>query len=148
MLKNLLTTEVIRLNVEVKDWEEAVRIGGALLERAGAIEHRYIDAMIEVIRKIGPYVVIAPGIALPHARPEDGAKKVGISLITLRKPVDFGNKENDPVKIAICLSAIDQSKHVKALSELAELLEDKENVRRILYADDPKIILDLLGKNG
>lgn len=148
MLKDLLTAETMRLNVEVKDWEETVRIGGALLERAGAIEHRYIDAMIDVIRKKGPYVVIAPGIALPHARPEDGAKKVGISLITLRKPVDFGNKENDPVKIVICLSAIDQSKHVKALSELAELLEDKENVRRILYADDPKIILDLLGKNG
>ena len=144
MLKDLLTAEVLRLNVEVKDWEESVRIGGELLEKAGAIEQRYIDGMIDVIRKIGPYVVVAPGIAMPHARPEEGAKKVGISLITLKKPVNFGNKENDPVKIVVCLSAIDQSAHLKALSELAELLEDKENVKRIMFADDPKTILDLL----
>lgn len=52
-----------------------MRIGGELLEKSGAIEPRYIDAMINTVKEIGPYIVIAPGIAMPHARPEAGAKK-------------------------------------------------------------------------
>jgi mannitol/fructose-specific phosphotransferase system IIA component (Ntr-type) len=144
MLKDLLTAETMRLNVEVKDWEEAVKIGGGLLEKAGAIKHRYIDAMIDVIKKIGPYVVIAPGIAMPHARPEDGAKKVGISLITLKNPVNFGNKENDPVKIVLCISAVDHSAHLKLLSELAEFLQDREKITKIIAANDIKEVLAVL----
>ena len=42
VLKDILTENTIKLNVEAKDWEEAVRIGGELLEKSGAIEPRYI----------------------------------------------------------------------------------------------------------
>jgi len=35
MLATYLTADVIQLNVEVKDWEEAVRAGGQLLFEAG-----------------------------------------------------------------------------------------------------------------
>ncbi|MDE4542765.1 BglG family transcription antiterminator [Thermoanaerobacterium sp. R66] len=144
LLKDLLTEKTIKLNVEVKDWEEAVRIGGELLEKEGAIEHRYIDAMIDSVKEIGPYIVIAPGIAMPHARPESGAKKIGMSLITLKNPVNFGNKENDPVKIVVCLCAVDHSSHLKALSELVELLGDDEKVEYMLKCVDSKNILDYI----
>jgi len=100
--------------------------------------------MINTVKEIGPYIVIAPGIAMPHARPEAGAKKIGMSLITLKTPVNFGNKENDPVKIVVCLSAIDHSTHLKALSELAGLLGDEESVNKIKLADEPKTICNLL----
>ncbi|MBP2072433.1 BglG family transcription antiterminator [Thermoanaerobacterium butyriciformans] len=148
LLKDLLTEKTIRLNVEVKDWEEAVRIGGELLEKEGAIEHRYIDAMIDSVKEIGPYIVIAPGIAMPHARPESGAKKIGMSLITLKNPVNFGNKENDPVKIVVCLCAVDHSSHLKALSELVELLGDDEKVQKIKFADDIYDVVNLIINGG
>lgn len=144
MLEDLLTEETIKLNVEAKDWEEAIKIGGELLERAGAIENRYINAMIDMVKKLGPYIVIAPGIAMPHARPEQGAKKIGMSLITLKKPINFGNKENDPVKIVICLCAIDHSSHLKALSEVGKLLGNEERVKKIISADDPTVICNLI----
>jgi mannitol/fructose-specific phosphotransferase system IIA component (Ntr-type) len=62
----------------VKDWVEAVKLSGSLLAVDGIVEERYINAMVEVIKELGPYAVIAPGVAIPHARPEDGAKEIGL----------------------------------------------------------------------
>ncbi len=122
-----------------------MRIGGELLEKSGAIEPRYIDAMINTVKEIGPYIVIAPGIAMPHARPEAGAKKIGMSLITLKNPVNFGNKENDPVKIVVSLCAIDHSSHLKALSELVELLGDEKFVSLLATAERKEEVLEYIG---
>ncbi|TZE82959.1 BglG family transcription antiterminator [Calorimonas adulescens] len=134
VLNDLLTEKTIKLNVEVDNWEEAIREGGKLLLEAGKIEARYIDAMIKTAKQLGPYIVIAPGIAMPHARPEDGVKEVGMSLITLRTPVNFGHRQNDPVKIVVCLCAVDNNSHIKALSQLVKFLSS-EDVQSVLIKD-------------
>lgn len=146
VLKDLLTKNTIELNFEAKDWEEAVRRGGELLVKNGFAEPQYVDAMINIVKETGPYIVVAPGIAMPHARPEAGARKIGMSLITLKNPVNFGNKENDPVKVVVSLCAIDHSSHLKALSELMELLEDNKFVEAVLNANDVESVLKLLSK--
>ena len=64
--------------------EEAIREAGNALCRAGACSPQYVQAMIASYRELGPYFVIAPGLALPHARPEQGAIKAQISAIRLR----------------------------------------------------------------
>ena len=48
--------------------EEAIREAGNALCRAGACSPQYVQAMIASYRELGPYFVIAPGLALPHAR--------------------------------------------------------------------------------
>lgn len=152
VLVDLLNQKTIKLNVEAETWEDAVTAGGELLENNGCIEHEYINAMINSVKEIGPYIVIAPGIAMPHARPESGAKKIGMCLVTLSTPVNFGNKENDPVDIVVCLCAVDHSTHIKALSELVGLLGDTENVKKIRSAknvsDVQKLIFDYDIKNN
>lgn len=144
LLSELLKGNTIELNVDVKDWSDAITKGGQLLYNAGCIDKCYIQAMIKAVKELGPYIVIAPGIALPHARPESGSKKVGMSLITLNKAVNFGNKENDPVSIVICLSAIDNSSHLKALSEVVGILEDEKNIELIKNSVNKDVILDLV----
>lgn len=144
VLSELLKENTIQLNVDAKDWCDAITKGGQLLYEDGCIEKCYIEAMIKAMKELGPYIVIAPGIAMPHARPESGTKKVGMSLITLNKGVNFGNNENDPVSIVLCLCAIDHSTHLKALSEIAGLLEDPKNVELIKNATDKKVVLDLI----
>ncbi|WP_235333776.1 BglG family transcription antiterminator [Pelosinus fermentans] len=126
LLRELLTTDMIEVKVKAKSWEEVIYAGGKLLEDRGLIEHCYVDAMVNTVKKMGAYIVIAKGIAMPHARPEDGAKKVGMALMTLKNPVNFGSKENDPVSVAIFLCAVDNTTHLKALAELMQLLDDEE----------------------
>jgi len=144
MLKDLLTEDVIEVQVEVDDWEEAVRYGGNLLVNTCAAKESYVSAMIESVKTIGPYIVIAPGIAMPHARPEAGALKTGFSLITLKEPVCFGNKENDPVYIVACICSTDHTSHVKALSELVNLFGNEENIHAIREASSVHSILQLI----
>ncbi|MGB9839770.1 BglG family transcription antiterminator [Thermovenabulum sp.] len=144
VLKELLTKDTIRLKVKAESWEEAVRIGGRLLFENGYVESTYVEAMVKNVKEIGPYIVIAPGIAMPHARPEDGVKSICMSLITLENPVEFGNKDNDPVRMVICFGAVDHENHLKALSELMEILMDKECLDGILKAESVNEVLNII----
>lgn len=125
-LSKMISSSTIALNIEANDWKEAVRISGQLLVNNGSVEERYIDAMIETVKSIGPYIVIAPGVALPHAWPEDGVIEPCMSLITLKNPVEFGNKNNDPVKLVVSFGTIDHKAHVKAISKLARIIGDEK----------------------
>ena len=95
MLRSALDERSVTVCAEAGDWREAVKLSGGLLVASGAAEEGYISAMVRTVEELGAYAVIAPGVAIPHARPEDGAKKVGLSLAVLSEPVEFGSKEND-----------------------------------------------------
>lgn len=144
MLKDIIDRKSIKLNVEVKDWEEAVRVGGQLLVQSGAAEERYVDAMVDIVKEVGPYIVILDGIAMPHARPEDGAKRVGMSIVTLKPSIEFNNEENDPVRLVISLCAIDSKSHLKALSQLMGLLEDRDAIEKILISKDVDEVYEVI----
>ena len=133
----ILAAELVRLNTQADDWQEAVALAGGLLEKNGYVEKRYIEATLEAVRTLGPYIVLAPGMAFPHARPEDGAIKTGISLVTLSSPVCFGSVDNDPVDLVIGLSSIDSTSHIELLQRMCSFLSDNENVRRLKEMQDP-----------
>jgi len=142
MLADYLTSDMIKLQVEAKDWEEAVRFGGALLVQAGKVEERYVDAMVDAVNELGPYMVLAPGLALAHSRPEDGVKEVCISLINLATPVEFGSKENDPVYIIISFGGVDHESHIGMLQELARFLMVEDNQKFLREATSVEEILN------
>lgn len=146
MLKELLTENTIDTQVDVNDWKEAIIYGGKILEQEGVIDKTYTNSMVESVEKFGPYIVIAPHIALAHASAKDGVRQIGMSLITLDKGVNFGNKENDPVYTVICLAAIDHNSHLKALSELVEALKE-DQFNRLLRSSDKKGILQYINKS-
>ncbi len=146
VLRDIITEETIKLNIEANNWEEAVRIAGGLLVKTEAVEEKYVEAMVSSVKELGPYIVIADGIAMPHARPESGALKVGMSLITLKNPVEFGDEECEPVKLIIAFSAVDSSTHLKALSQLMVLLEDEDAIDKILNSNNKKKILEIIDK--
>jgi len=64
-LKDLLSDKTIRTNIKAGNWEEAVRAGGNILIENDFVEQRYVDAMVEAVKELGPYIIIAPGIAMP-----------------------------------------------------------------------------------
>ena len=143
-LSEMLTEETIALGLNVRDWQEAVREAGNLLVKADRVEPRYVEAMIRMVQEIGPYIVIAPGVALPHARPEDGVKKACMSLVTLSPPVNFGNKYNDPVKLVVAFGTTDKKAHIDALAELAKLLGDSAKLEGLKRASSPDELLKLI----
>ncbi|MGC8871116.1 MAG: PTS sugar transporter subunit IIA [Brevinematia bacterium] len=134
----------IRIIKSVSTWEEAVNIGGLLLLNDGIITPQYINKMIEVSKQLGPYVVVAPGIAIPHARPEDGANKFGVSLLVVKNGVNF-NSHNDPVFLVLSFATPDKTSHLRFLSELAIILQNSTEIASIIKNfDTSKEILDYL----
>jgi mannitol/fructose-specific phosphotransferase system IIA component (Ntr-type) len=142
-LKELLRPPLVAVNVEVKDWQEAIQACGKLFFADGATEERFSDAMIRVAKEFGPYIVVAPGIALPHARPEDGVIKASMAVVKLKTPVNFGNKDNDPVWLLVALAAEDHKGHIQGLAELAGVLGDSNNVEKLKKCTTPEELLDV-----
>lgn len=142
MLKELLTEEFIQTNLNVNTWEDSIKKASSPLLARDIIKESYIKAMIQSVIDFGPYIVIMPDIAIPHARPEDGANEVGLSFANFTKPVIFPN--NKPVKAMIVLSAKDQNTHLKALAEMTEILGNDEYLEILKSTKNKKEIIKLI----
>lgn len=127
MLKqSLIENNSIKLNQTASDWRAAIKIGTDLLEAAGTIEPRYYDTIISNIERMGPYIILAPGLAMPHARPEEGVIKTSFALVTLAEPIVFEG-EDDPVSVLITLAGSDSDKHMEGLMEITQVLDDPDS---------------------
>ena len=111
-----------------------------------AVEAHYVDAMIDAANQLGPYFVLVPGVAMPHARSEAGVLKMGLSLITLKKPVPFLNSPNNPVSIVLCFAATDPGSHLSVMHSLAQFLDSKEDIVAVENADRAEQVLEIMGK--
>jgi PTS system ascorbate-specific IIA component len=129
-----LPAEAVSLRVEVGDWQGAVRAAGAALTAAGIAKPSYADEMIRMIEEHGPYVVIAPGLALAHARPGPDVLKDGIAVVTLATPIDFGHPYNDPVSVVLALAVDAADAHVALVAELANLFNDSSVIAALAAA--------------
>ncbi|MHC9533343.1 BglG family transcription antiterminator [Dellaglioa sp. L3N] len=131
MLKDIVSDDQIQLNKEVPNWQEAIKVSAQPLIEQNFISDKYVEAMISSVKEYGPYIVIGPSIALAHARPEDGANKLGVSITTLKNPVNFGSPENDPVSIVFCLAAIDNYSHLNVMKAIVQLINDPKKVEKL-----------------
>ncbi|WGE33653.1 PTS sugar transporter subunit IIA [Actinobacillus genomosp. 1] len=127
MLKeSLIENNSILLNQRAADWKAAIKLGTDLLEKSGAIEPRYYTSIIENIEKMGPYIILAPGLAMPHSRPEEGVIKTSFALVTLAEPITFDG-EDEPVSVLVTLAGSDSDKHMEGLMEITQVLDDPDS---------------------
>ena len=112
---------------------EAIERVGELLVASGRTTAHYTAQMLQAIEEFGPYIVIAPGVALAHARPSEAVLSTGMALAVLSEGVNFGSP-NDPVRLVFALAAKDHDGHIEVLAQLAEHLSDEEFVNSLLNA--------------
>ena len=132
MISEMIREDFCLVNTKADDWEGAVRKAGEILVRNACVEPGYVDEMVRVVKEAGPYIVIAKGIALAHARPDCGVKKIGLSVITLEEPIPFGNPDNDPVKLVLGLAAVDNNSHLDVIRDMVQFLSDES--LEVIYA--------------
>ena len=133
MLKTWLSDATIMLRQSVETWPQALDICAQPLLKAGVIEPAYVKAIVEQHQRLGPYYVLAPGLAMPHARPEEGAKA-------------FGSEEFDPVDIVIMLAAPDKHSHIETISALAELFSSDEDMNKLHQATNLEEIKTIIAR--
>lgn len=142
---HLLSRNTIAVKAKAADWKEAVRIGTDLLVKAGTIEPRYYDAIINQTEELGPYYLLAPGLAMPHGRPEEGVLENSFALVTLETPVNFGDQYNDPIEILITLAATDaKTQNEEAIVQVVTIFDDDEVVEKLRSATTVEEVRTLL----
>lgn len=135
MLEKFVKLDDIQVVCECDNWQSAVEKGAEPLLQRGVISPCYVDAIKRHHVEMGPYMVIAPGIVLAHARPEEGANGIGLGIMTLKEPVVFGNETNDPVRLVLTLATPDNTCHMSLLEALMEFLMEGDKVDKLINAN-------------
>ena len=140
LVNKALAVGSILLQQSATDWRECFQLAGNGLVASHRVTESYFQEMIQAFEELGPYMVIAPGIALAHARPSASVLETGLSLVTLREPVAFGSVNNDPVRLVIGLAAVDHDSHIDLMAALSELLMNETKVNILLQTDkEPEV---------
>ncbi|WP_336233208.1 PTS mannitol transporter subunit IIA [Citrobacter farmeri] len=135
----------ISIKTVAKNWQEVIDFSMSPLLANHYVNANYIQAIKDSTINNGPYYILAPGVAMPHARPECGALKTGMSLTLLKQEVQFAD-DDEPVKLLIGLSAANADSHIGAIQALSELLCEEENLAALLAAKSEKQLADIIAR--
>ena len=142
MSLEILSADKVQIKEQVDNWEQGIALAAQPLLNQDYFEQSYITSMIDSVKKLGPYIVIAPEIAIAHARPNDEVNKIGLSLLKLNQHINF-SEEGHYASLIFVLSAVDNEGHLEILRHLATTLGDQEVVKQLLKAQEVKDILNI-----
>ncbi|MBF7980754.1 MULTISPECIES: PTS sugar transporter subunit IIA [Rahnella] len=144
MLSDWINENNTTIITRIKDWQSAVALAAQPLIDSGAAESRYLQAIYDMHREIGPYYVLGEGIAMPHARPEEGAVRTALSLVIVSEGVEFGSEDNDPVYVIFALAAVDSHSHIEMIASLSHLFCDDEAAKKLKQSKNKQEALDII----
>jgi len=139
--KEMLSKDLIKLDVKADSMEEAVEIAGRLLFENGYVEEEYLDAMQEREKDVSTYM--GNGVAIPHGTNESKKyiKSTGISFVQIPEGVDFG--EGNIAKLVIGIAG-QGDEHLQILQNLATALQDEDKTSLLVRTEDKQVVLDSL----
>ncbi|KGT94702.1 PTS system mannitol-specific transporter subunit IIA [Erwinia typographi] len=146
MLTDWINETNLNMVTHVEGWQQAVAIAVQPMVEAGAVEPRYLQAIYDMHREIGPYYVLGEGIAMPHARPEEGVIKTALSLLIISEGVSFDSPDNDPVYVVFALAAVDSHSHIEMIASLSQLFCEEETVGKLRSARTKQDVLAILSQ--
>jgi PTS system ascorbate-specific IIA component len=126
---------------------DAVSQSVLLLVESGKAQLSYVDEVLESLKALGPYFVIAPGLALAHAKPSNAVLAPGMSLLRLAEPVISGSA-NDPVSLIFSMCSPNVSEHIEMLGDFGQLMSTDEVMNNLLNASAVSVIKDILFKKA
>lgn len=103
----------------------------------------YVQEVLQNLRELGPYFVVAPGIALAHAKPSASVSEAGFSLLKLDSGSESGSV-NDPVQLLFAFCSPSANSHIELLGDFASIMSEPEKVNLLLNASAESVIRDLL----
>lgn len=135
MLNYFYEKDYIRFSTkQPKSWQEAIQMSCQNLLEKSVITQVYVDEIIQCIEKYGPYIVLMPGVAMPHSSEQSlGVLGTAISLTIFDEAIPFEKGNTDKsAKLFFTLAAKNPEEHTENIAKLAELLMQEGLVDRLL----------------
>jgi mannitol/fructose-specific phosphotransferase system IIA component (Ntr-type) len=143
VLANAFGPNSIALETEQLEFQAAVKKAVELLVLDGRATAGYIDEVLQSLQNLGPYFVVAPGIALAHAAPSESVLEVGFSLLHLSAGVISGS-DNDPVRLLFAFCSPNADAHIELLGTFAQTISSPGKINLLLNASAGSVIRSLL----
>lgn len=144
--ESLIKEQSILLNQEASTWEEAVRIAANPLVISGAIQERYVEAIIESTKRYGPYYVLMEGMAMPHARPEDGVYRNAFSLVTFKEGVPFS--DGKLASVFVVLAATSSEIHTSiAIPQIVAVFDTPDIIAKLMNVTCEQEVLEIINQS-
>jgi PTS system ascorbate-specific IIA component len=141
LLGELLDSKRVRFAEKAETWEDAIRMSCELLLEEGG----YVDEIIAAVSEMGPYMVLMPGFALPHAvKGSKNAHGTAISFMKLSESVQFhpDNRDKDAC-VFFTMVARDTEEHLKNMRKLWKMLTNEELCEDLLKVSSEEELLAL-----
>lgn len=137
MLRDIVKKNHFNFVDEVYSWRESIVKACEPLVKDGTVKSDYAFEIIKNIEKYGPYMIVMPGVAMPHSQENtEFVNNTAISFMKLKKPVRFDRKDKDSyVDLFFTLASCDNKEHLKNMADLSlilsndSLMEDLHNVK-------------------
>lgn len=144
-LLNLIGNDGIVISTESNlTVNDALAVTCSKLLEQGKIEPSYLEAIKAKHAEIGAYYVLAPKIAMPHARPEDGVNEAALQITVFKNGVDLESEDNGDVYFSVTLAAMDSDSHIQTIVALAELFQNEDDIDAIIAAESTEEISKIL----
>ena len=128
-LKKLLKKENVKFIDEAENWKEAIFQSGDLLVSNKKVTSEYVQEMIELVEKHGPYIVLEEGIAMPHAGISENVLETGISLLVVNEKVSLPEGRN--ANIFLSFAAKNKNDNIDIMNDLFELITKYEFIDKV-----------------
>lgn len=125
------------------EWRDSIRECCKPLEADGTVDPVYAEEIIACVEKHGPYIVLVPGVAMPHSTENaKGCNGTAIGFMRCSEVVHFeeGNEEKD-AQIFFTLCSTNQEEHFANMQRLYAILTDDAVVERLRAATSPEDLL-------
>jgi mannitol/fructose-specific phosphotransferase system IIA component len=139
-MTELLSSDAVRLGLRASDRLDAVRQSGNVLVEIGAVDPRYIDAMLQREGQIS--TSLGEGFAIPHGTDESRQwiRETRLAFLQFPDGVDWGD---DMVFVCIGIAALGEE-HIGVLARLAEVLVVPEQAALLRSAERTEDVLAIL----
>lgn len=141
-LSDVITEDsVVILPNKKISWASVLTIATENLIQREIVEQRYLDQMLMQFPEVLPNIVLGESIVIPHTMPENGAKKLGMSLVKV--PGGFTSNQKE-YKYVVAISAVDKHRHIQPMMQLLKIASSKETLKRLDDSQTAKEIIDIL----
>ncbi|MDA0126757.1 PTS sugar transporter subunit IIA [Vibrio sp. MarTm2] len=145
-IMNLIGDNIVISNEQNLTVDNALDITCSKLLEQDKVDATYLEAIKQKHKEIGAYYVLAPKIAMPHARPEDGVNEAALQITVFKNGVDLGSEDNGDVFFSVTLAALDSDSHIQTIVALSELFQNDDDIDAIISAENESAIAEILNK--
>lgn len=144
LISRLLPVSNVLLDLHASSKKRVFEQAGLLFENHQGIARAAVFDSLFARERLGS-TGLGQGVAIPHGRIK-GLKEAVAAFVRLAEPVPFDAPDGRPVRLLIFLLVPEQAtqQHLDILSELAQMLSDRQFRESLLTVSDPAALHAML----